>query len=217
MEVMIIIMGIVLVGNFFYNIYSNRTIRKLIVSTKSHKLDDKSILDHIIYTRTSLNGIYTGIALITFVLGFWGYNVKKQFEQDMQTNLEAKGDTITKLTSEKVNEILSINLDTLRFKRDNIIEIESDIQKHKKKFDNIVSWRIVDSLNYALNSLHGEVTSYISSMTRKNQTYETSLSQQMDSRFSKVEKGVSYRWDDINSRISQIDDRVSKLEKSNTK
>ena len=157
MDVILVVIGLLVVANFIYIWRSNHSLRKLVKSVKSQELDDKSILDHIIYTRTSFNGIYTTIALITFVLTFWGIKEKNQLETALQKGMEEKAEIITQSTKDNVNRILAINLDTLIQKRDAILEIAADVQRQKKKFDNIVNRKIMDSLYNELAKIKRQI------------------------------------------------------------
>ena len=52
---------------------SDKKLKELLKADLSQRLDDKYVLEHIIHTRSSLNGIYAAIAMITTVLAFMGY------------------------------------------------------------------------------------------------------------------------------------------------
>jgi hypothetical protein len=185
---LIIVVGVLVITNTMYIWRSNQSIRKLIILHEKNKINDQFILGHIVHTHTSLNVVYTSIAIVTFIFAFLGVNAYTHLEREMHTSLQEKSDAIYK-------SILETNVDSLLEMKNNIIQISTDAKNQKKKFDTIVSKRMIDSLDTQLSNPARRIGWYEVS-TRRNQA-----------------KNENLMWLEINN----LKDQIAKLENAHTK
>ena len=109
-EFLITTIGVILIANLAYTIWSFVALKRLTKQDSKVKLEDKYLVEHIIYTRSSLNLIYASIAIITFILAFLGYNLK---------------DKITQEVTKEISAAAKVDLEELRTKANNIARLDS--------------------------------------------------------------------------------------------
>jgi hypothetical protein len=122
-DILIAIVGILVLTNFVYTIWSYLSLKKLTSDVKALKSQDRFILDNIVHSRSSLNVLYASIAIMAFVLGFFGFNIQRN---------------VTMEVKREISDAARIDLDSLRLKAQSISLIESLAKKHA---DNIVKTR----------------------------------------------------------------------------
>ena len=123
---------LVVTGLTIYICYSNKQLKKL--ALPATKVDDK-VLEHIVYTRTTLNGIMTGDAFIAALLTFLGVHEYSHIEAEIQKGVKAEGDTIRVGVEEDTKDLLAIDITGLKAKRDSIMEVTLDVMNQKEQFD----------------------------------------------------------------------------------
>jgi hypothetical protein len=104
-EFLLIIIGIVLIANCVFIIWSFYSLRRTIRKNNYFSTNDDLNVDHIIYVRSSINLIYASIAIITFVLAFLGFNLKDKITQDVTREISNSAKVDLEALKFKVNEI----------------------------------------------------------------------------------------------------------------
>ncbi|MEW5804992.1 MAG: hypothetical protein AB1847_23140 [bacterium] len=102
--------GIIVLANFLYTLWSYFSLKKMTNKTTSFESNDHIILENIIHSRSSLNLVYASIAIIVFVLSFFGFNIQKN---------------ITAEVKREITEASKVDLEVLKSKSDSIIQIHS--------------------------------------------------------------------------------------------
>lgn len=114
-DLLMIMILIVVLSNFIYSIYSYFSLKKISAQHQTSRIDEKFMLENIIHLRTSINILYTGVAIMTFVLAFLGFNLQKNVSQ------EVKGE---------ITRAARVDLESLTMKADNIALLESFAQQN---------------------------------------------------------------------------------------
>lgn len=109
-ELLFVLIGIIVLTNLVYTLWSFFSLKKMIGKVTPIATDDRFLLEHIVHSRSSLNLVYASIAIMAFVLGFFGFNIQKN---------------ITTEVKKEITEAARVDLDTLKSKSDNISLFES--------------------------------------------------------------------------------------------
>jgi hypothetical protein len=108
-EFLFILIGIVVIANLVYTIWSYISLRRIVKGSQDGKIKDNVLLEHIIHTRSSMNLIYASIAIITFVLTFLGFNLKDRIAQEVTKEISASAKVDLDLLRTKANEITMLD------------------------------------------------------------------------------------------------------------
>ena len=110
-ELLVALIGIAVLANLAYTIWSHFSLKKLCTGLETAKPEDKFILENIVHTRSSLNLLYASIAIMVFVLGYFGFNIQKNVREGVTKDITAAA---------------RVDLDTLRMKADSVSLIDPD-------------------------------------------------------------------------------------------
>jgi len=108
-EFLIILIGIIVIANLAFTIWSYISLKKIVKGSQDSKIKDPVFLEHVIHTRSSINLIYTSIATITFVLAFLGFNLKDKITQEVTKEISASAKVDLDLLKLKTNEITMLD------------------------------------------------------------------------------------------------------------
>jgi len=108
-EFLLIIIGIVLIANCAFTIWSFYSLRKILKESNYPSAKNDLNVDHVVYARSSLNLIYASIAIITFVLTFLGFNLKDKITQDVTKEISASARIDLEILNSKANEIVTLD------------------------------------------------------------------------------------------------------------
>jgi len=122
-EFLFALIGIVVIANLAFTIWSYISLRRLIKLSQNGKSKDIILLDHIVHMRSSINLIYASIATITFVLAFLGFNLKDKVTQDVTKEISAAA---------------RVDLDALAGKANNIAILDSVAKSRSKEYNSII-------------------------------------------------------------------------------
>ena len=109
-SLLIVLVGIVVIANFIFTIWSYLSLKKLTSSADSKKPADNFLIEQVVHTRSSLNVLYASIAIMTFVLAFFGFNVPKN---------------VTEQVTKDVAQAAKVDLEALKIKSDHIGILDS--------------------------------------------------------------------------------------------
>ena len=132
-EFLSLLIGIVVIGNFIFTIWSYFSLRRLVKWNSINKSKDDALLNHIIHTRSSINLIYASIATITFVLTFLGFNLKDKIAQELTKEISASSRVDLDLLKAKVNDINFLDSTAVIKSR----ELNQLIDKARLKFNEL--------------------------------------------------------------------------------
>jgi hypothetical protein len=96
---------VVIIANLAYTIWSYFSLKKLSNRNQVVTLEDKFLLEHIVHTRSSLNVIYTSIVTVSFLLAFFGFNLKDKLTQEVTKEISASAKVDLDMLRTKANEI----------------------------------------------------------------------------------------------------------------
>lgn len=114
-DILLALIGIAVLANFAYTLWSYYSLRRVTASLASPPSDVKLLIETIVHTRSSLNLLYASIAIMVFVLGFFGFNIQKN---------------VTAEVKREIADAARVDLDSLRFKAQTISLIESLARQH---------------------------------------------------------------------------------------
>jgi hypothetical protein len=123
-EFLSILIGIVVIANLAFTIWSYISLRRIVKSSQDNKIKDTVLLEHIVHTRSSINLIYASIATITFVLAFLGFNLKDKIAQEVTKEISASARVDLDLLKSKSNEISM--LDSIAVSKSKELNLLSD-------------------------------------------------------------------------------------------
>lgn len=83
----LIVAGIIFIVYSFFTAWSHHSLKQSVEALQKDKPVDKMFIEHISYTRSSLNVIYASIAIITFVLAFLGVNAEADIAEKVKTEI----------------------------------------------------------------------------------------------------------------------------------
>jgi len=125
-EFLSILIGVVVIANLAFTIWSFFSLRRHIKLSRSAKLKDDFLLEHIVYTRSSINLVYASIAIVSFVLAFLGFNLKDKVSQDVTKEISASARVDLNILKDKVSEIATLDSSAvLKYKELNLIADKS--------------------------------------------------------------------------------------------
>ncbi len=118
METILIVLVVTLLLFLIFDIYKHISTKKMFEDKWGPKrLDDKFVLENIIFTRSSLRGLYGGLVIITSVLALLGIRAIN----DIKTNV---GNDI----KTKIDSTYNINLDSLAAKAEEVNRINAQVR-----------------------------------------------------------------------------------------
>jgi hypothetical protein len=109
-QVLIGLVGVIVLTNAAYTVWSYFSLRSFLSDKRVQKMEDKYVIEQIIHIRSSLNVIYAGTAIVTFILAFFGFN--------LQNN-------ITKEVTREISTAAKVDLNVLKMKADSISVLDS--------------------------------------------------------------------------------------------
>ena len=109
-DILIPIVAIAVIANFFYTIWSFRSLNRLVGNVTTTRSADRFLLDNIVHTRSSLNVLYASIAIMVFVLGYFGFNLQKN---------------VTAEVKREFSEAASVDLDSLKLKAKSVSLVQA--------------------------------------------------------------------------------------------
>jgi len=122
METLLVVLVVVLLMFVAFDVVTYFSTRKMFRdSWASNRLDEKFIIENIIYARAGLRGVYTGIVIVTTVLALMG--------------IKEVGDIKSAVTKEVTGEIEEANkvpLDSLKWKAANVSSVETEAKSRLK-------------------------------------------------------------------------------------
>jgi hypothetical protein len=122
METLLVVLVVVLLMFVAFDVVTYFSTRKMFRdSWASNKLDEKFIVENIIYARAGLRGIYSGIVIVTTVLALMG--IKEVGDIKSAVSKEVTG---------KIEEANKVPLDSLRWKATNVSSIETEAKTRLK-------------------------------------------------------------------------------------
>jgi hypothetical protein len=119
---LIIVIGIIVLTNLIYTIWSFFSLKKLIDKSDKTKPEDNFLMENIIHSRTSINLIYASMTIVVFVLGFLGFNLQKNVASDVIRD---------------ITKSAQVDLDTLRMKSTDISNYYDDSKENANKINEI--------------------------------------------------------------------------------
>jgi hypothetical protein len=108
-EFLSVLIGIVVIANIFFTIWSYYSLRRILKRIQKNEINNETMLEHIVHTRSSLNLIYASMATITFVLAFLGFNLKDKISQEVTKEISASAKVDLELLKIKSGEILLLD------------------------------------------------------------------------------------------------------------
>jgi hypothetical protein len=124
-DILVALVAIVVIANLFYTVWSYRSLRRLLANVTTARSADRFLLDNIVHTRSSLNVLYASIAIMVFVLGYFGFNIQKNVTAEVRKD---------------ISEAASVDLDSLKLKAKSVSLLQTlasqnlaDISKTKEQ------------------------------------------------------------------------------------